>query len=74
LATVSTDATAAAEVDILVGVDTSPGVAFGEAVRNIADGLTGGAGHSLCAPVAGGDLVVRTLVVVAAITAVTVAS
>lgn len=45
-----------AKVDILLGVDASPGVALGQTIRHVADRLASRARDSLCAPVAGCDL------------------
>jgi len=49
------DATAAAEVDVLLNVNAGPG-AGSTAIGHVADGLTNGAGQSLRAPVAGSYL------------------
>jgi len=48
---------ATTEVDVLHGVNTCPGVALGDAIRNIADSLLGGAGHGLGTPVAGCEFI-----------------
>lgn len=63
-ALVGAGAASTTEVDILHGVDASPGIAFGEPVRDIADSLPRRARQGLGPPVAASELVyvgLRTL-------------